>query len=270
MPLDCPVCGDAEAEPIAVTEDFAYPVTRESLLALRCTDCGSVYLSPGPAVADRARLFPSPNGERGVPPSAARRLAGWKRGVDAAGVLELGGRGDGPITPRPDRSCELIILNDALEYTPDPIAELASVRTMLRPGGRAIVVLNNLAAPGFRMFGGRHWAGYDFPRQRAVYPIGALRILAARVGLELDSVSSAANAASWLESLRRVLFDWQAPAWLTRRFQRNSLVGLLPFALVEQLFQWRGRGGLLVVSFRRPPENLAAPAPRPGENGSSR
>jgi SAM-dependent methyltransferase len=271
VPLDCPVCGDADAEPVAVTEDFAHGVTRESLLALRCAECGCVYMSPGPAAVTRHTPISPQNGEPEAPGTssalvarlrrraAARRFATWTRGLEGSRVLEVLHQCDSP-TPTSsllDRDYDLIVWNNELQYTPTPAADLARIRSALRPGGKAIVVLNNLESPSFKVFGGRHWAGYDFPRQRAVYSIQALRRLAARAGLEIHSISTAPSPDCWVESLRRALADWRAPEWLVKRFLSVSVGSFAVFAVAERLFQWRGRGGLLIVSLFRPSDGSA-------------
>jgi SAM-dependent methyltransferase len=190
-----------------------------------------------------------------------RRLARWKRGLDSASVLDVGTHHDSPLAlrTRPDLPAAqespayaLIMLNDMLEYCADPEAELAEVRERLRPGGRAVAAISNLGSPGFTVFGGRHWGGYDFPRQRALYSPRALRLMAGRAGLEVESLASAPNAACWVESAHRWLTDWRAPRWLSRRFLPSAVVAAGVFGLVEGLMHWRGRGSILVVSLRRP------------------
>jgi SAM-dependent methyltransferase len=176
-------------------------------------------------------------------------------------MLEVRSPGDSPLAWRaqPDRRAPaetsayaLIMLYDTLEYCADPMAELAEVREYLRPGGRVILALHNLDSPGFTLFAGRHWGGYDFPRQRALYPPRALRLMAGRAGLEVESLSSAPNAACWVDSLHRWLTDWRAPSWLARRFLPSSAVATSVLGLVETPMHWCGRGSIRVVALRRP------------------
>ncbi len=248
VPTDCPVCGDVEAEPVAVCEDFGVPATAEALLALRCSDCGCVYLSPAPAPA-RASVASSGFISRPGPIGAARRLAGLARGLDETRVLDFRGKSDDPgsLGHLPTGHYELVILDGALEYVHAPLALLADARRVLQPRGHVALVLNNLGSPSFTAFGGRHWAGYDFPRQRGLYSLEAMHRLAARAGFEVSSISSVANTACWVESSRRALVDWRAPAWLVRRFTTTSVASHFVFAALEQILRWRGRGASLVV-----------------------
>jgi SAM-dependent methyltransferase len=67
----CPLCGEDDAEPVAVGADFAHDTTPASFLAVRCRSCDLVYLNPRPAAGDLARLYPT--AYFGPPPSGARR-----------------------------------------------------------------------------------------------------------------------------------------------------------------------------------------------------
>jgi SAM-dependent methyltransferase len=139
-----------------------------------------------------------------------------------------------------------------LEHAPHPAELLAAVRDALRPGARAVVVLNNLGSPAFGLFKGRHWGGYDVPRQRRLLSVEGLRHLAAGAGLEVDSVSTAAAAEPWTRSLRRLCQDWQAPAWLADRFGDGAVGSAALFGALDALLRLLGRGALLVVTLRRP------------------
>jgi SAM-dependent methyltransferase len=129
--MDCPVCGDEPAEPQAVVADFETPLWRDTLLALRCVGCGCGYLSPGLVPPDRNRILPQDHA-RGDAPVAEMTQAGHQY--------------------------DCVLLNENLEYMSDPRTQLADIGRALRPGGRAVVVLNNPASPSFALFGSRHWA----------------------------------------------------------------------------------------------------------------
>ncbi len=264
-PADCPVCGDAEAEPIAVSEDFGCRATEEALLAMRCSDCGCVYLSPAPEVLYGFTAPPGPAG-------AARRLARLSRGLDRTRVLGLHDRSDifTDLGRLPGQHFELVILDGTLEYVHAPLALLVGVRRLLHPRGRVALVLNNLESPSFTVFGGRHWAGYDFPRQRALYSVEALHRLAGRAGLEIRSISSVPDPACWVESLRRVLTDWRAPGWLVRCFTTKALVSYSVFAALEGIFHARRRGACLVVGLSLPTGPATFPPPAADRTGLAR
>jgi SAM-dependent methyltransferase len=148
--------------------------------------------------------------------------------------------------------CDVMRLDLTLEHAPDPAALLRAVRSALRPGGTVVLTLNNLRSPGFHLFKGRHWGGYDPPRQRRLYTAEGLSRLAAAAGLELTGLASAASGQTWVRSLRRLCQDWEAPSRLTRGFSARARVFPALFGVLDGFLRILGRGGLLVVTLRRP------------------
>jgi hypothetical protein len=59
VPARCCVCGDENADPIAVGEDFEYRTSADSFLAVHCRGCGLVYLNPRPAPRRAGADLPS-------------------------------------------------------------------------------------------------------------------------------------------------------------------------------------------------------------------
>lgn len=107
VPAACCVCGRDAAEPVAVGADFEYRVSEDSFLAVRCGDCGVVYLDPRPADAEFDRLYPASYHAYAFSAEQygfvyrvrrwleGRRVAGWCDGIpDDARVLDVG-CGDG-------------------------------------------------------------------------------------------------------------------------------------------------------------------------------
>jgi hypothetical protein len=245
-PTDCPVCGDVEAEPIAVCSDFERPAARTAFIALRCSDCGIVYLSPASSTDRPLRSVVVPDGLSRV----GRRIA---QSADPTRILALSEQGKVSIDPIQlgRGSLQLVILDGTLEYSQSPQVLLTALREALHPDGHVVLILRNLISPSFAVFGGRHWAGYDVPGQRALYSMEGIRRLARRVGFEVRSMSTVSDPACWVESCRRALADWRAPAWLVRRFANTSTASLVAFGLLERILQWRRKGGILVVSLRK-------------------
>ncbi len=58
MSVHCCICNGDDAEPIAVGEDFEYRTSPDTFLAMRCRQCGLVYLNPRPAVEELSRIYP--------------------------------------------------------------------------------------------------------------------------------------------------------------------------------------------------------------------
>ena len=143
-------------------------------------------------------------------------------------------------TYTPDKSLDLIILNNVLEHLPDPGAILSRYRRCLRPGGRLIVVTPNADSLSRRIFG-RFWAGLHSPWHVFVFSPRALTILAQRAGCRIRSGSTAAELGSWALSIQAL---WRSLRPAANR-AGGSGFGLLtlavlpfcvPFAYAEQLF----------------------------------
>lgn len=57
--VSCGLCGDDEAEPVAVGEDFNGGTGRDTYLAVRCSSCGLIYLTPAPSAAAAGGIRPA-------------------------------------------------------------------------------------------------------------------------------------------------------------------------------------------------------------------
>ena len=245
VPAMCCACGDEPSEPVAVTEDFDLRTSPDTFLALQCQGCGSLFLSLVPGDDSAARIYPA-----GYRPIRVSRLIAPEPG---AAVLSLGVTvpADGIGAPGSVGSYDFALLNLTLEHVPDPTGVLAAVHDALRPGARAVVVLHNIESPAFRFFRGRHWGGYDAPRQRRVLSVEGLRRLAAGAGLEVESLSTVAASDPWNRSMLRLCQDWQAPAWLADRFGDRAVASSALFAALDAVLRLLGRGALMVATLRR-------------------
>lgn len=154
------------------------------------------------------------------------------RGIEAHGfeVSEAAARGVDPrakicVAPRleeanyPDEHFDGVIIWHVLEHVRDPRATLATIRRILRPGGRLVVAVPNFGSPQ------AHWAGpawfhLDLPRHLYHFPLPALRRLLEGTGFAIRSehhFSLRQNPFGWLQS-------WQNRG---RKFPRNALYTLL-------------------------------------------
>jgi SAM-dependent methyltransferase len=57
--VSCCMCGQSDAEPIAVGEDFEYHSSPETFLAFFCRGCSLVYLSPRPTADSLPCIYPA-------------------------------------------------------------------------------------------------------------------------------------------------------------------------------------------------------------------
>ena len=147
---------------------------------------------------------------------------------------------------------DLALLIATVEHVEDPLGALVALRSLLRPGGQIVVITDNTASLSFALFKRRYWGGYHFPRHWNLFNPGAIRSLAARAGLETQSLRTLVTPVNWVYSMRNALVDWGAPSWLYERFSLASPVSLAAFTIFDGLQQVAGRGGLLEAVLRRP------------------
>jgi SAM-dependent methyltransferase len=57
--VSCCMCGQSDADPVAVGEDFEYHSSPETFLALFCRRCSLVYLSPRPTPGSLPCIYPA-------------------------------------------------------------------------------------------------------------------------------------------------------------------------------------------------------------------
>lgn len=156
----------------------------------------------------------------------------------------------------PEGSYDLALLVQTIEHVADPPAVLRAIRALLKPGGSVVVVTDNTGSLDFKLFKGRHWGGYHFPRHWNLFNARTLRNLAGKVGLEVVSLTTVVSPVNWVYSVRNALVDWGAPNWLTNRFSLKSPGSLAAFTIFDTLHQLAGKGALLRAILRRPKEGM--------------
>jgi SAM-dependent methyltransferase len=147
---------------------------------------------------------------------------------------------------------DLAILIQTIEHVDDPAALLRSVLSLLRPGGRLLIVTDNVGTLDFHVFGGRHWGGYHFPRHWNLFSRRTLAALAGKVGFEVAELGTLVSPVNWVYSLRNLLVDYRAPRWLVEQFSLEAPVALAFFTAFDWLHRLAGRGALLRAILSRP------------------
>lgn len=185
---------------------------------------------------------------------------GWRlEGVDASARAVAAGRKAGLAIHEgtvqscdlPRNSFHLVLLIATIEHVDDPVAVLAGVQRLLAPGGRVIIVTDNTATADFRIFGGRHWGGYHFPRHWNLFDRKTLAKLAAEAGLEVARIGTIVSPVNWVYSVRNALQDSGSPRWLYEQFSLKTPLTLGFFTIIDSIFQLFGRGALLRAAFRK-------------------
>jgi len=95
----------------------------------------------------------------------------------------------------PANSYAAVTLSHVIEHVDDPLAVLKQCRSLLRPGGRLIVVTPNADSWLRRAFG-RTWRGLEVPRHLRIYTKDALADDARLAGFTHVQVTTSAHAAN--------------------------------------------------------------------------
>jgi hypothetical protein len=115
-----------------------------------------------------------------------------------------------------------------------------------------VIVTDNIGSLSFRLFRGRHWGGYHFPRHWNLFDKRSLVSLSQQVGFEPVRAGTAASPVNWVYSIRNLLDDWGAPTWLVNRFSLHTPVSLSIFTIVDMIQNVVDRGSTLQVILRKP------------------
>lgn len=148
---------------------------------------------------------------------------------------------------------DLALMIATIEHVDDPPGVLSAVHHLLKPGGRVVVVTDNADSPDAKLFGGRHWGGYHFPRHWNLFTAATLRELARNSGFEVESLAYVASPVNWVYSIRNRLVDRGAPRWLVEQFSLRTPVSLGVFTLLDSVLCSMGKGCLLRAVLRKSP-----------------
>jgi SAM-dependent methyltransferase len=141
-----------------------------------------------------------------------------------------------------DGSYDAVLMMQLIEHLEDPRRSCDRVRALLRPGGVFILETPNVGGLDYRLFRGRWWAPYHFPRHWNLFSTTALHRLLRETGFTVVRTDSLINTSSWIVSLHNLLLDRGYPERLVRlcHFQNPAL--LPPFVLIDFVRQRLGLG----------------------------
>jgi SAM-dependent methyltransferase len=131
----------------------------------------------------------------------------------------------------PDAFFQLIMLQQVIEHVGDPGAVLARIARLLKPGGAVVLETPNAASWDHRVFRGRYWGGYHFPRHFFLFTAASLCALLRRSGLEPGGVTSLPSPSFWVQSVHHAARESTRAGALSRWFHPH-----LPSAPVLAMF----------------------------------
>jgi len=155
------------------------------------------------------------------------------------------------LTLRIDDRFDCIVSDNVVEHLLDPVAYLAALANLLKPGRELRIFVPNGAALSARIFG-RHSAVYWMPLHLNLFTKESLIRSLEKAGLTEVRCDTFTPIGSWTWTLRQALlrpgYNRHPPSGLDRLLQRLA-IAWYPF---ETLAQWVGLGEELVATGRRP------------------
>ena len=136
-----------------------------------------------------------------------------------------------------DGAFDAVITMQLLEHLDDPRAALARVAALLRPGGVLVLETPNVGGLDYRLFRGRYWGMYHFPRHWNLFSTAALTRLLEDAGFAVERTEYLLSTSSWILSLHHLLLDRGWPERLVRffHFQNTLLLPLVAWVDLARL-----------------------------------
>ncbi len=177
------------------------------------------------------------------PNDAAASVARTQRGLDVkTGILDA--------VQLAPAQFDLILMKYALEHVHSPRATLTRIRQLLKPGGRAVFWVPNVASWDARLFGAC-WRGLDAPRHLYIFTPDTVRQLVEKSGMRLIDVSYSPVPNDWAGSVE----FWLRERGLSQRAAelfgvRNPLAMLawLPISALAAVARAAGRMRVVTVN----------------------
>ena len=141
---------------------------------------------------------------------------------------------------------DAILMLQLLEHVDDPARVCEHVHALLKPGGVFIIETPNLGGLDYRLFAGRWWGHYHFPRHWNLFSLPSLSRLLAAKGFEIARAEYLISTSAWIISHRNYFKDrgWPKLWWRFFSYQNPLLLGLA--ILIDRLR----------IQFGREPSNM--------------
>lgn len=154
-----------------------------------------------------------------------------------------------PEAPFADGSFDAITAWSFLEHVPNPRQVVRKISQLLKPGGRCIIGVPNVASFNARVFGDR-WYHLDCPRHLHLFSPDTLSRLMTENGLAVDGIAFDKSARSLVQSIRYRFSDDNIPL---RRRRKGAGASLLKAALRPgaMLLAWLKQSDVMIVRAHR-------------------
>lgn len=132
-----------------------------------------------------------------------------------------------------DGSFDAVIMLQLIEHVEDPVAISRRVYSLLKPGGIFVIETPNLAGLDYRLFRGRWWGHYHFPRHWNLFSTDSLAQMLREAGFTIDRTDNLISTSAWTISLHNYLLDKGLPDWFVRFFNYKNPLLLSLFVLLD-------------------------------------
>jgi 2-polyprenyl-3-methyl-5-hydroxy-6-metoxy-1,4-benzoquinol methylase len=147
---------------------------------------------------------------------------------------------------------DLVYTIQTIEHVAHPDVFMKSINSLLKPGGRLVIVTDNTDSFDFSYFKTGYWGGYHFPRHWNLFNPKSLTRLAHETGFHVSDLQTIVSPVNWVYSIHNMLVDNKAPQWLIRQFTLKSPISLGIFTVLDTILQKFGKGALLNAFLTKP------------------
>lgn len=126
---------------------------------------------------------------------------------------------------------DAIIMLQLIEHVADPAELCERVHALLKPGGVFIIETPNLGGLDYKLFSGRWWGHYHFPRHWNLFSTRSLATLLSNKHFEIVRSEFLISTSAWIISHRNFFKDRGWPRFWWRLFSYQNPV-LLALAVI--------------------------------------
>jgi len=152
----------------------------------------------------------------------------------------------------PQNTYDLAFMIQTIEHVEKPHEVLRSIRNLLKPGGKLVIITDSTDSLNFRFFKRSYWGGYHFPRHWNLFNENSLCRLAEKTDFEVAELGTQYSPVNWVYTLHNWLVDSKKPSWLINRFTLRSTLSLAVFTMLDMALQIFRKGALLRAVLRKP------------------
>ena len=137
---------------------------------------------------------------------------------------------------------DAVVMLQLIEHVEDPVAIARRVFALLRPGGIFVVETPNLAGFDYRLFRGRWWGHYHFPRHWNLFSRDSLERMLRGAGFAIERSRGAdQHVARGRSRSGNYFLDRGYPGWFARFFNYKNPLLLAIFVALDTVCSRLGR-----------------------------